>query len=362
MPKLLLALVAAALAAGVAFAIHRAVRGSGGARQVVDDPAADDAAPWQGNPEFAADPVAGFRRRKASTVRHPMTGLDLSDPQPEIVKRRDAHAFLRERELPRVLDRPTVLVVGDSHVDGVVSTPDNVTSLLEAASERTAAPYYCLNAGCGLYSLWQHVLRARDLLPAWRPRVVVVVVFLGNDLLDLDNPKFPHLDDTLRELPGRFDIAGETTSARLRELALPYESAFWQGLNQALVLHREPARLAVWMRKAAHAITAMEHAAKAHDARVVWVLLPSVDLVFPDLVGGLSPLAREVTAGGAQRRARDAFAALLAEHDARVVDAEPAFRADGTPGLYAYDYHVYRRGHRLLAELLAPVVAGLVAR
>lgn len=363
--KLLLAAATTLLASAAAFGAWLVLRRPHSSALVqTHDPTAAAEQTWNGQQPYVVDPVAGLRCRSSSTVSHPMTGLDASDPQVAIEKKRDANAFLREHELPSPLDRPTVLLVGDSHIEGVVSTPDNVSSLLEAASAPTSTPYYCLNAGCGFYSLWQHVLRARDLLPKWKPRVVVIVVFLGNDFLDLDNTKVPHLDDELNELPGAATAPPETTSARFAELALtpPHDQAFWQGLNQALRLHREPARLEVWMRKAAHAVAAMETAARQHDAKVVWVLLPSCDLVFPQFVRGLSPLAGEVTDGGAQRRVRDAFAEVLAKAKVRVVDAEPAFRKDGSLALYAIDYHIYRRGHRVLAELLTPVVGEMVAR
>lgn len=362
--KLLLAAATTLVAAVAASLVYRASSGRHRTVVVEHDPAAADEVTWDGQDQYVVDPVAGLRCRRSSTVRHPMTGCDLSDPQVEIVKRRDAHGFLRDGELPASLDRPTVLVVGDSHVDGVVSTPDNVSSRLETVSVATAEPYYCLNAACGYYSLWQHVLRARDLLPEWKPRVVVVVVFLGNDFLELDNPKVPHLDDDLRELPPMPLSAAETTSARQADLGLqpPRMQLFWQGLNQALLLQREPHHLDRWMRKAGHAVATMERAAREHDARVVWVLLPSCDLVFPEHAKSLSKLAAEVVAGGSQRRTRDAFAALLARLQVRVVDAEPAFRQDGRLGLYALDYHIYRAGHALLADVLAPVVAGLLAR
>jgi hypothetical protein len=361
--KSLLAGAATLLAAGAAFGVWRAC---GGPRRVTveSDPSATDEVTWNGQQPYVVDAVAGLRCRRLSTVRHPMTGLDLSDPQPEITKHRDANAFLRDTALPVPLDRPAVLVVGDSHVDGVVSTPDNFTSLLEAASASSATPYYCLNAGCGLYSLWQDVLRARDLLANWRPRVVVIVVFLGNDFLDLDNPKVPHLDDELHELPGAELHEPETTSERKDALGLqhPHTELFRQGLNQALLAQREPARIARWMHKAGHAVAAMERAAAEHDARVLWALLPSCDLVFPEHAKSLSPLAAEVVASGAQRRVRDAFAAVLAAQNARVVDLEPAFRTDGSLALYALDYHIYRRGHRAVFEALAPAIAELLAK
>ncbi len=357
--RLTIAAVTTLLASGAAFWIWHTYRRPTTV-VVTMTQSGDEETTWNGQDAYVIDPKAGLRVRRSSTHRLPMVAVDSSDVQ-EVEKHRDANGFLRAHELPSPLDRPTVLAVGDSHLDGIVSTADNATSLLEAASP-IATPYYCLNAGCGYYSLWQHVLRARDLLPKYHPRVVVLVVFLGNDFLDLDNPKFPHLDDTLTEQPGHELTQAETTSARERDLALvaPYSQLFWQGLNQALLLHREPARLDLWMRKARHAITAMEHAAAANEAKVIWALLPSFDLVFPERTQGLSKLADEVVRGGAQRRLRDALVAVLADMKAHVVDVETHFRADGNLALYAMDFHIYRRGHQQLFEALrGPIAAHL---
>ena len=357
LPKLLLALTTALLAIGVAFWIwsQRAPRSTSALQTTVDEPA------WSGDATFAADPIAGFRPRRSSVARTPILAVDDSDVR-MVEKRRDNHAFLRATELPIDSPLPRVLVVGDSHVDGVVDTADNFTSLLEADSARTPEPCLVLNAGCGLYSLWQHVLRARDLLPRHRPKVVVVVVFLGNDFLDLENPTFPHLDDALRELPAGPPPAQETTSARMAEVAItdPFGQLFWQGLNQGLYLLRAPERLPVLAKKGQHAVEAMERAAADAHATVVWVLLPSFDLVFPDHTEGLGKGAQEVVRSGAQRRMRDAFANVLDQHKVRVLDLEPMFKKDGTLALYAKDFHVYRRAHRLMADALAPVLAPLL--
>jgi hypothetical protein len=267
----LLALATTLLATGAAFGIWRLLRRPTSVIVETADPAAAAETTWNGQEAYVVDPVAGHRCRRASTWRHPMVAIDGSDVQ-DVVKRRCAHGFLRADELPATLDRPTVLVLGDSHVDGVVSTAENATSLLEAASRDGKTPYYCLNAAAGYYSLWQHVLRARDLLPRWRPRVVVIVVFLGNDFVELDDPGMPHLDGALVEQPARERTTPETTSAREREMAIvaPYQAAFFQGLNQAMLLHREPGRLEMWMRKAAHAVATMQQAAARHDANVLW--------------------------------------------------------------------------------------------
>lgn len=362
--RLLLAAVATALAVGLASLVRELLGGARSTMTVSVDPDASPETTWDGKEALVVDPVAGFRPRRSSTIRMPMAALDGVAPE-EIEKRRDAHGFLRLTELPRELERPSVLVVGDSHVDGVVSTAENFTSLLEAESGRSVLPAcHVLNAGCGLYSLWQSALRARDLLPTYRPAVVVVVVFLGNDFLDLDNPTVPHLDDALVERAAAGRNAPETTSARKREIGLPalFEQLFWQGLNQALYLHRDPGRIAVLAQKGGHAVERLESAAAEQSARVLWVLLPSFDLVFPARVEGFGGLAKELVAGGAQRRMRDAFVAELERRAADFVDLEPAFRADGRLGLYAIDFHVFRDGHRLMADQLAAPIAERLRR
>jgi hypothetical protein len=318
---------------------------------------------WDGKEALVVDPVAGFRPRRSFIWEHPMAALDGKDGG-MIVKRRDRHGFLRELDLPDRADRPRVLVLGDSHVDGVVSTADNFTSILERRSESDARPIHVLNAGCGLYSLWQYALRARTLVPQYRPRVVVVGVFLGNDLLDLENRKVPHLDDDLREQPAASDVGSETTSERLRALAIEtqFEQSFWQGLNQALYLHQQPDRLQPMLAKARRAIDDLERTAATNDAALLWVLIPSFDLVQPQHTRGLSKLAAEVVDGGAQRRLRDGFMALLADRSADVIDLEPVFVADGRLELYALDFHIYREGHRLLALQTEPRLKALLSR
>ena len=361
--RLLVAGLATAVTAGIAWPVWRALSKPRSTVTVIPDPGAVEEATWGEQQSYVVDPIVGMRPRRETTFKQPMAALDGSDVR-ETVKRRDSRGFLREQDLPNPLDRPAVLVVGDSHVDGVVDTADNLTSLLERGSEAGQHPCYCLNVGCGYYSLWQHVLRLCDLMPQYHPKVVVVVVFLGNDFLDLDNPTVPHLDGDLRELPGGERTAPETTSARMADLAIPepYGQAFWQGLNQALLLHRSPELLAVWQKKSAHAIARLERTAKEHGCAVVWALLPSLDLVLPAVAQGLGKLADEVVRSGANRKVRDMFVAELAAANARVVDLEPPFAAYGKLDLYAIDFHVYRSGHRIAAATLAPVLAELLSR
>lgn len=358
------AAVATAIASGVAYGVWFVLRAPKSSANVELLPGSEQDVPWQGQRAYAVDPVVGRRPSRSCIVRTPMVALDGSDAQ-ETVKHRDEHAFLRERPLPKLQDAARVLVVGDSHLDGVVSTEDNVTTLLEAMAAASGNKTAFLNAGCGLYSLWQSVLRACDLVPRYQPKVVVVLVFLGNDFLELDNPTVPHLDDELRHQQAVADAPPESTSDRRKRMGMiePYSQLFWQGLNQAMYLSDHPERLPVLTRKAAHAIEHLEAVAAANDARVLWALLPSFDLVFADHARGLGKGAATVVSSGVQRRMRDAFVAELEQHNAAIVDLEPAFVANGKPlTLYAMDFHIYRLGHRVAAETLASPIDQLLER
>lgn len=356
--RLLLVAAATTLAGAVAYWIHDRYGGPRSTMQVTK--AADDTeVTWRGQDAFVVDAVAGLRPRARTTIRLPTVGSGPDEPA-ETVKHRDRFGFLREDELPEPIDRPCVLVLGDSHIDGVVDTADNVSTRLERRSEADGQPLRVLNAACGMYGLWQHNLRGRVLIERFRPRVVVVVVFLGNDFLDLENPTMPHLDDALQEQPeGTLDSA-EPVRRRRRDLDLPEDRQmlFWQGLDQARFLQQQPERRPFLLAKAKHAVEALEAAAAAHGAKVLWALLPSYDLVFPERTAALSAVAAQVVASGAQRQMRDQFVRLLAQRQATVVDFEPTFRAKGGSALYASDFHVYRRGHELMAEALqAPLRA-----
>ena len=55
------------------------------------------------------------------------------------------------------------------------------------------------------------------------------------------------------------------------------------------------------------------------------------------------------------------MAQAAAELGIATVDVLDAFQADGREDLYATDYHVFLRGHALLAERMAPAVAAQFA-
>lgn len=276
--------------------------------------------------------------------------------------------FIRSDDLPETLTGPRIVVLGDSHIMGVVATEDNVGPVLERLLRADSATpdALVLNAGCSFYSLYQYVLRARTLVAKFTPSVLLVVVFLGNDFLDLERQLWPYLTDALTESGGNPNPPPERTSARREALALPddyrMQYAFWQGLNQAAYLHWNPARVPFIHRKTQRCLELFAELAEAQGVKLLFALLPSIDLIFPDRLVTASEPVREVIESGVQSDLYTWFAAELTRRNLEFVDLVPVFRADGHLDLYAVDCHIWRRGHRLLAESVREPIQRLMNR
>lgn len=367
----LVAVVATAVAVALAARVWQRTRPLSTAPEVKAGGDSDEVA-WRGTREIVVDDVAGFRGRRDVTLEFAMAALNGTTPQ-TIVRRQNNLGFLRDDDLAPPLPRPRIVLLGDSHMMGVVSTAQNAGPVLERLlRERGGWPQtLVLNAGCGFYSYWQYVLRARTLLREWQPEVLVVVAFTGNDFLDLDRTAVPHLDDELHEVAvearGESDEIDRGSEQRRVALDLPRElplgALLWQGLNQAAYFHERPDREAVIRRKAERCVLLLDEVAGAHGTRIVHALLPPLDLVFPEHARNASSGAREVVESGVQLAFHRWFRGMLAARGATVVDLLPVFAADGRLEIYAFDLHVFELGHRLLAEaLVAPVERALQAR
>jgi hypothetical protein len=234
------------LLAGVAvFQIGRAVVRALESRPVtlVVGPADPDDPSPHGD-AYAADPVLGVRTRRNVEQRyevHPLHAPPTEGGKDRIVRRSDNLGLVRADDVTTLATGPRALLVGDSHLMGVVSNADNASDLLEKrlrAGGRAGAAVY--NGSCGFYSLYQEVLRLRSLAEMLKPDLFVVVCFLGNDFVELEDAGSPHLDDALVERPADPSPPPETTSERMRWLALPEEMLFWRGMNQAAYFHLHP--------------------------------------------------------------------------------------------------------------------------
>jgi lysophospholipase L1-like esterase len=318
--------------------------------------------PWPHDPQYVLEETVGHRPRAHVERRFRMGPF--GGERERLLRRHGAEGVITTdvTEVAKDCDDlfamgpPRVLLLGDSHLMGVVANADNAAQLLEDRL-RDGTELLCatvVNAAAGYYSLWQLVLRARTLAAPIGADAIVPVVFLGNDFIELEDVGRPHLDDALAERPTCADPPPETTSERRRWLERADDDLlFWQGLNQAAWFHQRPDRIAPVLAKAGRCLDALVELSHSSRADLQVALLPSYDMVFPDRAAALGPRVAEALGSAANARLRDGLKSLLAERGISAIDLQDEFRADGRDVLYALDGHIHVAGHRLLGEALA---------
>jgi hypothetical protein len=106
-------------------------------------------------------------------------------PKGRIIKHYNNHGFIRNDStlLEAKPGIKRILITGDSHTDGMVSTVENFCTLLEDSLLKLKQPVEILNAGTGNYSfvnyegLIQHYLYLK-------PSEYVVMIYTGNDFVE----------------------------------------------------------------------------------------------------------------------------------------------------------------------------------
>jgi hypothetical protein len=337
--------------------VARVWRESGGQLPLIDAPPAGEEV-WGLDKFTVRDPVVGFRPRRDFVGRLRMGPLG-GEPRPH-ERRQNNLGLIRTEDVHELPDARRVLLLGDSHMMGVVDNADNASDVLERAlRERSGDPNASVyNAACGNYSLYQYVLRARTLVDRLRPDTIVAVIFLGNDLLELEYVGRPHLDDALVERPAAAETSPPLAMERWKALGRPDQGMFWQGLNQAAYLRGSPKRVRPVLAKMRRSMELLAKLAAERDAALLVALLPGYDLVFPERAAARNQAVRALVDGNPNVNVRAELLAALAELGIPYVDLLDRFRADGRDAIYALDRHIYVEGHRHVAEaLLGPVLA-----
>ncbi len=308
---------------------------------------------WNKHKEYVRDEVVGHRCRRNWTIRSQIAPLG-SKQRVSCVRHYNNQGFISALDFEEPLGTPRLLLIGDSHLTGVVMTERNASSLLEAGlRNRTPAKgALVVNASAAFYSLYQLVLRMRALKEFVRPQFLIAVVFMGNDFVELEDIGRPHLDDEGNECPADPDPPKETTSERRKWLGLSDELLFWQGLNQAAYFFLRPDRMEAIERKTRICLELLKVEATAASARLMVVQLPSYDVVFPDGARALSENAERLVDAGLARHWHQRFGEMLREGEVESIDLLPAFEECGEPSIYASDYHIFEKGHFLVARAL----------
>jgi lysophospholipase L1-like esterase len=251
-----------------------------------------------------------------------------------------------------------VLVVGDSHVDGVCDNADGFPQVLERAlaAEHPERSIEVLNGGTGGWSFYNYL----GALEAWAdlaPDVFVVTVYGGNDFygaLDL------HHYHRREPLPAR-DTRTVAKLVRLSKENMGIPSQFY---NQVAYFHDHPDEEAAALAMAVDVTAEIARRCAELGAKLLVVYLPPYAHGQPERYAPYLALAQEhlpLPAGAVavDERLADAWLARLAADGVRTVDLRPAFRAAEEALYWESDHHVGLAGQRRIAAELHAAVAEL---
>lgn len=178
---------------------------------------------------FEPDPVLGVVRRPNLDLR-----FRFEERPSGFIHFRTNNLALRRAAPTRVgkFAGTRVLALGDSQIDGSVDNRENVCSLLERRLNSRAERYEVLNAAIGSYSPYQSYLWYRSRGKVLEPDLILLTVYLGNDLAELVAPGRPRLmpvDATFREI--------SVTEDYQRRMQAYREPSGWRRMKFFLLQH-----------------------------------------------------------------------------------------------------------------------------
>ena len=340
----------------LAVRVERLVRLRAERQRQVEQPAAERLLP--NDSKYVLDDLVGWRPRGRFSDDFHATSID-GARRLHYLRRTDSLGLVRHEELPPRLSRPTVLVVDDSHLFGIVSNAENAATLLQSGLRRLpgGAKTTVVNASSGYYSPYQYLLRIRQLHRRVRPQLVIAVIYMGNDLIELEDVGRPHIDDDGVERPAAPAPPPPTTSARMDWLQPVKPGLFWQGLNQSAYLLQRPGRRVAIERKLRVVCAGLHELGRAQEWPVLAVLLPSYELAYPQRLESLPANARAAMEYTRSLDLPGRVSSILAQEGIDSLDLTQAFARADDPDIYADDYHIWRSGHALLAAEVTPVAA-----
>lgn len=242
-----------------------------------------------------------------------------------------------------------VLVVGDSHTQGIVPNAESFANRLEVGLRERHPGVEVLNAGVAYTGPHCYLARVRY-YEELQPDVVVAVLFTGNDFHDEVLLSYA--------LDGWTPPYGDVSYRRRLDAALALDTgAVQQGLNQIARFEEFPEEQE---RGFAEAVSAFETLAEEYRAKgrvFLAVVLPTkLDVEPEDVRATVAGLAAALELPPAElalnARLGARFAAAMERRGVPCLDPLAAMRAAPAPLYWRRDHHLGTAGHALLAELL----------
>jgi len=156
-------------------------------------------------------------------------------------------------------DSIRIVVLGDSHTDGVCWNRESYANRLEhhLNEQRDGRSYEVINAGTGKYSPFQYLRAYQYRIKPLRPDIVVIGLYVGNDFFDMyrrDDRPFCQVnsDGSISELPPDFFFyakPGFTNTWLSHSYAyyIVFGSRFWKRISyhvtRAVIFYRNTAAM-----------------------------------------------------------------------------------------------------------------------
>lgn len=362
---------------------------------------------WRSPPPrtFRPDPVLAFDNAPSQTADVPIGehrgGRYRFKTNAYGLRRND------EIEVARPQDTFRVLVLGDSQTGGFVDNAETYSQLLEDRwQSRAQQTVEALNAGVIGYAPQQEFLWYQQRGRALQPNVVVLALYIGNDVRDLIDGEVDAavIDEqagrvgplrapgawlglhsrlaqmgynaarTVNPLRGVLDALGMrtpppalpfTTDALVRVLR-ECHGCWLQTLKQAVRVRDDPARGEQAYRRLEEMLRLLNAQVAADGGRLALLVIPSKPQVEPeDERGGLARAARLLELDPETVRyeeiARERILGAGRAAGVAVVDPLPGLQqaARGGRVYYRRDWHLNVRGNQALAEILDAELAEL---
>ena len=250
------------------------------------------------------------------------------------------------------LEGLSVLVVGDSHADGVCNNSESFANLLEDELA-PLGPATSWNAGVVGYSFYNYLGVLVEHLEL-APDVFVVAVYGGNDFVEVLRPHHYFRGTVLP--PRRQGYRNKIMEARAVS-----STALAQGLNQVLYFQEYPDQIEVALEAALSTSAEIGRLCEERGIRPVFAYIPpAFEAPWPGLED-MTARAREVlelTSADMRvaRRLADEYLSGLTELGIEHIDLAPVFRASAEPCYWARDLHINLTGHALVAHALAGTI------
>jgi len=297
---------------------------------------------------YVYDPLLSFRRASHMSSWHELA----EHPKGGWLLRTNGLGMRNDAELSAQRPDMRVLVTGDSHTEGVCSNDESFAARIGADLEaRDPRPRVeVLNAGVSGYAVYNYLGVLERYGRELAPDVFVVVLYGGNDF-----------SGTLK-FQRYFHARPKWAIGPYDRKRLPKSEAMPQEFTQLVYFLNNPGDVEVANRTLRVLTAEMQGLCEEMGIRLVGAYLPPPTRGQPRLFGELAASVRAALGlppdyDDPSDRMATAWLAYLAESGIPHVDLREAFGASDESCYWTRDSHINLRGHRIVAEQLAPLVA-----